>query len=346
VDVTEIAPLRARYALRSENLVLKDLPPFAGYSGFMKSVISRGELTVTDTAPRLQGTLASAGGMLRDIPFTRLQCDIVWSPAGISFKDLRLRALGGEIRAGGALNFVAGQTQAIWFVPRFDALSLNGILTQWAPQLKDQLDGQLDLRGEFDARALSDSAPLETLKGSGTALIRQGKIKNFNLIARLFDRGGQADDAAQRLRQTLAAVIEREDTPVQEAKTTFALEAQRIRTDNLIVSTSEYVITGAGWIGLDGTTQWNGLLVFSPSVTRELQREYGAIRYFVDRKGRLSVSFRLDGKLPNVRIRPENRALAQALRWGSWQRGDELTGRGGRGGKTWLPESLDRLLHR
>jgi hypothetical protein len=345
LEVAEIAPLRARYALRSDNLVLADLPPLAEYSGFMKSVISRGELSVTDSAPRLQGTLASAGGIFRDIPFTRLQCDIAWSPAGITFKELRLRALGGEIRAGGSLNFV-GQTRAISLVPRFDALSLNGILTQWAPQLKDRLDGQLDLRGEFDARGLSDGAPLETLKGTGTALIRRGRIANFNLIAQLFDRGGQADNAPQRLRQNLAAVIERQDTPVQEVKTAFVLEAQRMRTDNLIVSTPEYVITGAGWIGLDGATQWNGLLVFSPNVTRELQREYGAIRYFVDRKGQLAVSFRLDGKLPNIRIRPENRALAQALRWGTWQRGDELTPRGGRGGKTWLPESLDRLLHR
>jgi hypothetical protein len=99
-------------------------------------------------------------------------------------------------------------------------------------------------------------------------------------------------------------------------------------------------------VAFDGTTQWNGLLVFSPFVTRELQREYGAIRYFLDRKGRLAVSFRVDGKLPNVRIRPENRALSQALRWGTWQRGDDVPGREGRSGRTWLPESLDRLLHR
>jgi hypothetical protein len=105
-------------------------------------------------------------------------------------------------------------------------------------------------------------------------------------------------------------------------------------------------MSGAGWIGIDGATQWNGLLVFSPSVTRELRREYGAIRYFLDRKGRLAVSFRLDGKLPNIKIRPENRALAQAFRWGTWQRGDDVTGREGRSGKNWLRDSLDRLLNR
>jgi hypothetical protein len=234
-------------------------------------------------------------------------------------------------------------------MPSFDALSLNEILTQLAPQISDRFDGQLDLRGEFDARALADGTLWETIKGFGSVMIREGKIKNFNLIARLFSRASdprQPADTTQRLAQKLATVIKREDTPVEEIKATVTVEAQHVRTDDLSLLTPEYTITAAGWIDFTGTTQWRGILVFSPKFTRELRREYGAIRYFLDRKGRLAISFQVDGKLPNVRIRPENRALAQALRWGTSQRGDELTGREGRSGRSWLPESLDRLLHR
>jgi uncharacterized protein involved in outer membrane biogenesis len=349
VDATELDPFRAGYSLRSDNLNLADLPLFSKSSGFMKNVLSSGELTLTQGTHRLHGVLSSSAGTLQDVSYGNLQTDVIWSATGVTFKDLRLRAFDGEVRAGGSWNITGGQTRDLRILPELSAASLSGVLAQVAPQIKNRFDGRIDLRGEFEASALTDGALWETLEGSAVTLVREGTIKDFNLIARLFYGGagqGQNADGPENFRHNLAAVLQRQDTPVEELKATIIVEAQRARTENFSLSTPEYSITGAGWVAFDGTTQWNGLLVFSPFVTRELQREYGAIRYFLDRKGRLAVSFRVDGKLPNVRIRPENRALSQALRWGTWQRGDDVPGREGRSGRTWLPESLDRLLHR
>jgi hypothetical protein len=328
-------------------LSFADLPLSLKPAGIMKDVISSGELTFTDEAQRVHGVLTSSAGTLQDVPYRNLQTNLAWSPDGISFKDLRIGALDGELRAGASWNVTGGQTRELWIAPIIEALSVEGVLARLAPQIKDRFNGQFDFRGEFKVSALADGALWQTLKGSGAALIRNGTIKDFNLISRLFNRGAnQEESAAQKRPQNLAVVFKREDTPVDELRATVSVEAQRIRTENLSLVTPEYVIRGAGWVALDGTTQWNGVLVFSPAVTQDLQREYGAIRYFADRKGQLAVSFRADGKLPNVRFRPENRALAQALRWGAGQRGDDAGGREGRSGKGWLPDSLDRLLHR
>jgi hypothetical protein len=127
------------------------------------------------------------------------------------------------------------------------------------------------------------------------------------------------------------------------------VEGQRIRTDELSLVTPDYTITGAGWVGFDRTTQWNGLLVFSPRVTQELQREYKMIRYLLDRRGRLSIAFRAEGKFPNVKVKPENRAVAQVLRRSFPQKADDSAVGGGKSSeknerKTWLPESLEQLL--
>jgi hypothetical protein len=345
LDITEINPLRARYSLRSDNLVLRDLPLFGGRSGFMKNVLSSGELTLAGDARHLQGLLTSSEGTLQAVPYRKLQTDLSWSPAGVNFKDLRLEAFNGKLRAGGSWTVTDGDTHDFWLLPSFEALSLTEVLTQLAPQMKDRFDGRLDLRGEFDASALADGTLWETLKGSGAVRIRNGTIKDFNLITRLFSRAGgqgQTADTTQRLAQKLATVTKREHTLVEEIKASVTVEAQRIRTENMLLSTAEYTISGAGWIGFDGAAQGNGQVIFSPFVSRELQREYGAIRYFLDRRGRLAISFRFHGKPPNIRVRPENRALAQALRWSS----DDIGGREERSGSSWLPKSLDRLLHR
>jgi hypothetical protein len=89
-------------------------------------------------------------------------------------------------------------------------------------------------------------------------------------------------------------------------------------------------------------------MVLSPRITQELQREYKMIRYLLDRRGRLTISFRAEGKFPNVKVRPENRGLAQVLRRGFPPRTSEpdIAGQNTekKEKKSWLPETLEQLL--
>jgi uncharacterized protein involved in outer membrane biogenesis len=350
LDIAEINPLSGRYTLQSGALNLTDVPSsIGGATGRMNNVVSTGAIAIENESPFLQGTLSSSEGTFQNTPYQNLQTDLAWSPNGVTFTDLRLGAFEGNLRAGGSWNLSASQTRGFRLAPRLENLSLSRVLSRLAPDLKDRFNGQLDFRGEFDAVVPPGETLLQTIKGSGTALIHNGMIKDFNLIARLFDHGSDQEQntkAALRISKQLAAIAKQEDTVVQDFKATLTVEAQRIRLDNLLFSTTEYVITGMGWMEFDGATQGNGQLIFSPKVTQELQREYGALRYLVDRKGRLAVAFRVDGKLPDLRIRPENRALAQAFRWGTWRRGEDVTGDEGRKRKNWLPDSLEHLLHR
>ncbi|MDH3444919.1 MAG: AsmA family protein, partial [Deltaproteobacteria bacterium] len=299
LDVADLNRLSGTYTLRSDDLNLKDIPAFAGGNpGRMKEVFTNGEMTMDYELPRIRGTLSSPEGTLRSIPYRKLRTDFAWSPAGVSFEDLRVAAFDGELNAGGSWDLSDGQARNFRLTPRIDALNMKGVLAQLAPDVKDRFDGQLDFQGDFDIGAPSDGALAQTLKGSGTALIRKGRIRNFNLIARLFFRNSGQNGSGketQRAPDNLTVIVKREDTPLKDFKATVIVEAQRVSTANLSISTSEYTITGAGWINFDGVTRWNGMLVFSPGVTQELQREYTALRYFIDRKGRLTVAFRLDG---------------------------------------------------
>jgi uncharacterized protein involved in outer membrane biogenesis len=349
LDIADLNRFSGRYTLRSPDLNLSDLLATAGRAARLKDFVAAGDVTFSDDQPRLEGTLSSPDATFQDVTYRNLRADVTWTPAGLRVKELRAEAFDGELRMSGDWNFGGEQEPRVRFAPRLEALSLQELSKHFASGLKIRFDGKMDFRGGFAATGSAGETLQKTLKGSGVVSIRGGAIKDFNLIARLFYRGAgreQGAQPAQRISANLAAVLGREDTPVHNLNATLTLESERIRADGLILSTPEYQITGAGWIAMDGTTQWNGALVFSPTITRELQREHGAIRYFLDRKGRLSVSFRIDGKLPNVRIRPENRALAQAFRWGTWQRGDDDAGRKDRKDKNWLSDSLDRLLQR
>jgi hypothetical protein len=72
------------------------------------------------------------------------------------------------------------------------------------------------------------------------------------------------------------------------------------------------------------------------------------IRRLLDRRGRLAVSFRLDGKIPNLRVRLDNRALTQATRTGPGEEKDSETkpSQEPKEVKRWIPDALERFLKR
>jgi hypothetical protein len=89
----------------------------------------------------------------------------------------------------------------------------------------------------------------------------------------------------------------------------------------------------------------------SPRATLEAQRDYRLLRYLVDRRGRLAITFRVDGTIPNVRIRLDNRALVQALRGNAPERGGDgarpsQSSQATSEKKKWLPAALERFLNR
>ena len=344
---TDLTQPSARYQLQSPEVHLIDLQTFlASKTNRIRNVTANGEIRWQDDAPSLRGTLSSSEGNLEDIPYRELQADVTWSPKGISFKNLSLQAFDGVLRADGYWPAGVDPAQRFSLKSQSESIQLGSLLKQKFPQLKNRLEGQLNFRGQFDAATQNGATVTKSLQGSGESVIHHGTIRDFNLIAKIIPGGG-GDSGSSRLPTNLAVLVDRPYTPFDTLKANFKVDGQRIRTDDLLLVTPDYTITGAGWVGFDRTTQWNGLLVFSPRITQELQREYKMIRYLLDRRGRLSISFRAEGKFPNVKIKPENRLVAQVLRSSFPQKDDPADG--GKGSdknerRTWLPEPLEQLL--
>jgi hypothetical protein len=352
-QVPALTERSARYKLQSAELNLMDLPTFpVSKPTRIRNVTARGEIQWQNDVPLITGTISSSEGSLEDIPYRDLHGDVIWSPRGIAFKNLSLQAFDGVLRSDGYWPVAVEQPQRFTLKSQIESIEVGSLLKQKLPQLKNRIEGRLNFRGQFDAARQTRVTVAEALQGSGESVIHHGSIRDFNLIAKIVP-GGSGDSASSkgpaRLPASLAALVDRPYTPFDILKANFKVEGQRIRTDDLLLVTSDYTITGAGWVGFDRTTQWNGLLVFSPRITQELQREYKMIRYLLDRRGRLSISFRAEGRFPNVNVKPENRAVAQVLRRSFPQKADEPAPGGGKSTeknekKTWLPESLEQLL--
>ena len=339
--------------VRSPDLVLADLPMLSpGLAVRMKDVLAQAEIYVENDRWALTGSLAAPQGDLNQWPLRDLRADIALAPAGLTFKNFRAQTLNGVVRADGFWPASGETTRQLQLSTQIDAVDARALLAQWFPPLRDRLEGQLNGQGQFEVDGNDAISIRDGLKGSGDASLQRGAIKNFNLVRQLLMKGsgsGVSAAAISRVPPGFAALFDRRDTPIESLKLSFTIDQRHISSDNLVITTPDYTITGAGWIGFNRSTRWNGLIVLSPRLTQEVQRDYRIIRYLLDRRGRLAIPFRIDGDIPNVSVRLENRAFAQALRSGTGQRSGGGEGQGGEGnkeGKNWLPDALERLLRR
>jgi len=330
-------------------MVLADLPGLsANPSVRLKDVSGQVEIFFENHQWMLIGSLAAPQGNLNDWPLRDLRADIVLEPAGMTVKNFWAQTLKGVVRADGFWPASGASSRPLQFSSQIDAVDVRALLAQWFPLFTNQFEGQLNGQGSF---AVNGVDAKDALKGSGEASVQRGVIRNFNLVSQLLMKGsGSTMSAASmsRVPPGFAALFDRPDTSFESLKADFTIDQRRVFTENLVITTPDYTITGAGWVGFDRSTRWNGLLVLSPRLTQEVQRDYRIIRYLLDRRGRLAIAFHVDGQIPDVSIRLENRALAQALRSSTTQKGvgADAPGSESKEGKNWLPDALERLLKR
>ncbi|HVO93455.1 MAG TPA: AsmA family protein [Terriglobales bacterium] len=341
------------YQLRSDQVNSTDLPPLADAPSFrLRGVSGKGRIQAEAGRAVLKGTFTAANGSFQSFDFRDFRADAAWSGAGLAFSNLSASMFDGTIRSEGRwtpLDAKSRQLKISWGAERVDVRPLVG---QLIPPLKNRLDGHLDGHANFDVTTDQQDASNSTLNGSGETFIDRGVIKDFNLVRQVLLRGSGATDAIEasgRLPAGFIPLVNQQDTHFDSIKANFVVENRGIRTNDLVLSTADYSITGAGWIGFDRATQWNGSLILSPRLTQEVQRDYRALRYLLDRRSRLAISFRVDGNIPNVRIRLDSRVLAQLLRGGSPSRdgeADESSSDATNKKKNWLPDALERWLKR
>lgn len=355
MNAADLRSLNARYEIRSPELDLSDLPaPFNLAPGQLRDLHMSGLIKLQDGLPLVQASVSSPKGVFKEAGYRDLHGELSWSPNAIGFKKLSLTAFNGTVNSEGSWAFGNESDPGLQIATEIAGMSAQAILAQFLPKFKNRLQGELSLSAKLGTLGGDNTKPKQGLQGSGATLIREGAIKDFNLFTQVLTRGGGLSPGlkvSERLPPVVAEAVHRQDTPFDTLKANLAVAEGRIRADNVFLSTPDYTVSGAGWVALDRTIAWNGVLVLSPAIGQALEREFKTLRYLLDRRGRLAIAFRIEGKLPNVKIRPENRALSQLLRLISTERAGQPAADGKdtsteRDRRQWLPESLDRLMRR
>lgn len=343
-----------RYTLRTPKLNLADLTGRPAYRGDeMKGLLSKGEVRIGKREASLQGEIFSSEGRLQDILYRNLRGEIAWSPKRVSFKSLSLQALNGTFRGNGSWERGAKESWQLTLDSTIEAMDLKALLSQKFPRFKDHIEGRLNFKARLEGEGNNGSTSPESFHGQGETVVHGGRLKDFNLVERVLSKitglPGLSDLLSSRASLHSRSLFQRQDTPFDTLFATFTVEGGRIHTRDFTLATPDYSIHGEGWIGFDKATEWNATLVMSPQLTQELMREHKNVRYLLDRLGRLSVPFRLEGNLPYVQPKPDLKGLAASIQRGLLQRGRERALEGAKEQKKkerldWIQKGLEQLF--
>jgi hypothetical protein len=313
------------YTMHSPQLSPRDLTDIAGYTeDRIKGLLSRGEVRIQEGEPTLQGEFSSPEGTLQEISYRDMRGEITWSPKGLNLKDLSFQAHDGAFRINGAWGPDTEIPQPFTLHSDIEAVDLESFSNQIFPGFKNSVEGRLSYKSRILGERKNGSAVPESLRGGGEARIREGSLKDFNLVKSVLSGVGGLPTISKLLSPKastrLNSILQQRDTPFDTLVATFTVEKGRFHTEDLLLSTSDYDINGEGWVGFDKTTKWDADLILSPEITEILLHENKNIRYLLDRNGRLTIPLRVEGVLPNIQTKPNLRRLARTIQRGLLRR--------------------------
>ena len=240
------------YRVRSDQVNATDLPtPVAGNPLQLSDVNGSGRVQVEDGRAVLSGSFAASNGHFQALSFRDFRTDVVWSAAGVAFSNLSARLFDGTIHSAGRWAGLDENPRRLHVSWQADEVDVRPLIGQLIPPLKNRVEGRLTGRAQFDTTVEERDKRRNTLSGSGETSINRGVIKDFNLVRQVLLRGsgaGSATEASSRLPPGFVALVNQLDTPFDSIKADFIVEDRKIRTDNLVLTTADYTITGAGWV--------------------------------------------------------------------------------------------------
>src|SRR3989338_170740 len=311
------------------------------------------KVTARVTFQGKEARIEKGEGAWDGILLANLNGNLAWLANGFSFKNLSFQALGGTLRANGAWESRPDGSQRLTLEPTIEAMDLKALLSQKFPNFKDQIEGQLNVKARLWGERKNGAALQDSLQGEGTAQVRGGSLKNYNLVERVLTKitglPGVPNLISSRMPTRYNTLFQRRDTLFETLGATFSVQQGRIYSEDLHLATPDYSISAEGWVGFDKTMKWNATLAMSPQFTRDLMQEHRNVRYMVDRQARLAVPFRLEGTLPYVQAKPDLQGLAETIQRGLLQRGVERALGGEKdenkkGKRDWIQKGLEQLF--
>jgi AsmA protein len=231
-------------------------------------------------------------------------------------------------------------------------VALGALLAARRSELADHVDGRLDAAASLTAAGKGPVAVRRSLDGTIRLEVRDGVLRGVDLVDEIL-RGATgveriANLVPPALRQKRPDLFGAAETRFEELRASARVADGRARTDDLVMRTSSYRVTGRGTVGLDGALDMTAILLAGPALTADVLATAKDARWVENDQGLLEVPIHLGGRLPRIRPQPDPDFVANLVArvlMGGGKRDRKNEKSGGSSVEDAL-RGLERLFHR
>ena len=182
----------------------------------------------------------------------------------------------------------------------------------------DYVSGRLSAKAQLSFEGANPVMLVQSLKGQGTTEIREGALRNRNLIKEVFDRLSPvlaiSSSLGGELPPEMSVMLQDRDTPFESLRVAFEVQSGIGKVREVRLTHPNYHLAGQGTYGLrdkrvDGSLQ----LLLSRSISAYLMKKIREMAMIADSNGQIIIPFRYSGVFPNASVQPDLSYLGSRL---------------------------------
>jgi uncharacterized protein involved in outer membrane biogenesis len=258
-NADSITPLRAAFTFKADSLQLSQIVPSRPPGEFVKQLVVSGTAGGGLSAPVINARIRSASGLVERLAYGNLDINGSYAGNRVSARPLSVEVFNGSVLAN--VNAVLADR------PPFDASAnlkhINvGELFRWLDVHTQAVSGFLTVDARVSGAGTSWKEIQPSMRSNGRMFLSGGELHGVNIVATALNQIAAAPVVSQLVsvafRSSHQELFNASSTDLRQASMTFNLYDQRVNTNDLLVRSPEYQITGAGWFDLDKNINMSG----------------------------------------------------------------------------------------
>ena len=235
----------------------------------------------------LKGKIAVDSVMFRKMPFKNFKADLTLINNVLKIQNVSSQIYSGFIE--GEANCDLNNADSLKFDTKVKAtnIEVNDFLSRFT-KIDNRLFGKFNLNANFTSQGFSEEEILKSLTASGTGVLAEGKLVNFEFFNKL---------------GSFLKLDNYQEEPIKMLKNSFKIVNQRVFFADFDATSKTGDWKLAGSIGLDQSLDYLLSIKFSPEVSKKLEaevsRQFASLgnmaQYFKDEQGRIDLQIKIGG---------------------------------------------------
>jgi uncharacterized protein involved in outer membrane biogenesis len=258
-DADSITPLRAKFGFKADSLHLSQMVPSRPPGEFVSQLAISGTARGDLSAPAINARITSRSGLVERLSYGNLDLNVSYAGNQVSARPLSVEAFEGTV--------LANVNALVETRPPFNAsVSLRHInmteLLRWLDLHSTAMSGYLTADASASGTGTSWKEIEPTVRSNGRMYLSSGELHDVNIVAIALNKIAAAPVVSQLIsvafRSNHADLFAQSSTDLNQMSMTYSLYGQRVSTNDLLVQSPDYQITGAGWFDFDKNINMTG----------------------------------------------------------------------------------------